>query len=87
FHQGTDGTLTIAIGDATGHGTRAGTMVTATKALFNALASENDSRLVLEKATSAIKRLNLQNLFMALALAKLHDGRLEIAGAGMPPTQ
>ncbi|MCP4204420.1 MAG: SpoIIE family protein phosphatase [bacterium] len=86
FDVAPDGTLTIAIGDATGHGTRAGTMVTATKVLFNALASEPDSLRVLEKSTRVIKRLNLHNLFMALALAKVRGRQLEIAGAGMPPT-
>ncbi len=33
-----DGVWTIAVGDATGHGMQAGTMVAATKSLFNALA-------------------------------------------------
>ena len=33
---GPDGTLTTAIGDATGHGARAGTMVTVIKSLFSA---------------------------------------------------
>ena len=31
FHVGEDGTLTVAVGDATGHGLKAGTVVTATK--------------------------------------------------------
>ena len=85
FDVATDGTLIVAIGDATGHGTKAGTMVTATKALFKALASELDGCQLLEKSTRAIKRLNLKNLYMALALAKVRGNRLETAGAGMPP--
>ena len=40
FDLGDDGTLTVAIGDATGHGMRAGTLVTATKSLFQALDGE-----------------------------------------------
>ncbi len=86
FDLSPDGTLTVAIGDATGHGSRAGTMVTATKVLFNLLANEPDGVRVLQEATRIIKRLNMQNLFMALALAKLKDNHLEISGAGMPPT-
>ena len=31
FHLGEDGTLTIAVGDATGHGLKAGTMVSVVK--------------------------------------------------------
>jgi ligand-binding sensor domain-containing protein len=38
FHIGLDGTLTVVLGDATGHGMKAGTMVTTTKSLFNVLA-------------------------------------------------
>jgi len=32
-----DGTLTVVLGDATGHGMRAGTMVTSAKSLFNSM--------------------------------------------------
>ncbi|MEM7583750.1 MAG: SpoIIE family protein phosphatase [Acidobacteriota bacterium] len=39
FDVADDGTLTVAIGDATGHGMKAGTMVTATKSLFKAISS------------------------------------------------
>jgi len=42
FHVGMDGTLTVVVGDATGHGMKAGTMVTATKSLFNILAPNPD---------------------------------------------
>jgi serine phosphatase RsbU (regulator of sigma subunit) len=37
FHTGKDGILTAVIGDATGHGMKAGTMVTAFKSLFSTL--------------------------------------------------
>jgi len=42
FHVGLDGTLTVVIGDATGHGMKAGTMVTAAKSLFRSYASNPD---------------------------------------------
>ena len=61
-------------------------MVTATKVLFNLLAAEPDSVKVLQESTRIIRQLNMKNLFMALALAKLKGNHLEIAGAGMPPT-
>lgn len=38
FNVSIDGTLTVVLGDATGHGMKAGTMVTTTKSLFNVLA-------------------------------------------------
>ncbi len=37
-----DGTLTAVIGDATGHGMKAGTIVTITKSLFNSLAANEN---------------------------------------------
>jgi hypothetical protein len=37
-----DGTLTVVIGDATGHGMKAGTMVTAAKSLFYTHAANPD---------------------------------------------
>ena len=40
FHLAEDGALTAAVGDATGHGARAGTMVTAVKSLFSAYAGQ-----------------------------------------------
>ncbi|MDX1503107.1 MAG: two-component regulator propeller domain-containing protein, partial [Thermoanaerobaculia bacterium] len=86
FDLAGEGTLTVAIGDATGHGTRAGMMVTATKVLFKLLAGQRDAVALLRESTLAVRRLELQNLFMALSIARLHPGgELEIAGAGMPP--
>ena len=85
FDVADDGTLTIAIGDATGHGAQAGTMVTATKSLFNLLAKEPDLEHVLKKATVALKRMAFPRLYMALALGRLRGPTLELIGAGMPP--
>ncbi len=79
------GQLTIAIGDATGHGANAGTMVTATKALFNVLARESDPVYMLDASSQALRRMGFRKLFMALALARLRGNTLELAGAGMPP--
>ena len=85
FHLAEDGALTLAIGDATGHGANAGTMVTAAKSLFNVLAGEADLVEILRRASYAIKGLGLPKLYMALALAELRGRRLTLAGAGMPP--
>ncbi len=94
FDIADDGTLTLAIGDATGHGTGAGTMVTATKSLFHLLARQHDVVEMLRQSTRALKRMGLKRfvgpptegrLYMALALARLKDRTLEFANAGMPP--
>ena len=49
FHEGADGTLTIAVGDAIGHGLKAGSVVTATKSLFNAFAKQDNISQILKE--------------------------------------
>ena len=86
FHVGDDGTLTVAVGDATGHGLKAGTVVTATKSLFNNLAAAPDIPDTLRQISGSLKAMNLRGLFMAMTLIKLKDNRLTICAAGMPST-
>ncbi len=86
FHVGKDGTLTVAVGDATGHGLKAGTMVTATKSLFNNFADAADIPDTLQQISRSLKAMNLRGLFMALTLIKLKDYNLSICAAGMPST-
>ena len=85
FHVGADGALTIAIGDATGHGLKAGTVVAATKGLFKHLAGQADLVATLAQTSRALKQMNLRPLFMALTLVKLNGNHLQCGVAGMPP--
>jgi uncharacterized membrane protein YkgB len=85
FDLADDGTLTFAIGDATGHGAEAGVMVTATKMLFACRGAEADLAQILHRASQPMKRIGQGRLFMALALGRLRGHTLELAGAGMPP--
>lgn len=85
FHIAEDGTLTVAVGDATGHGLKAGTMVTATKSLFNNLAHETDIADIFRQSSAALKKMNLRGMFMAMTMMKIKDKRLTISCAGMPP--
>ena len=84
FHVGDDGTLTVAVGDATGHGLKAGSVVTATKSLFNAFADDENIPQILERMSRALKKMNLRGLFMAMAMVKIKGGSLTICVAGMP---
>jgi serine phosphatase RsbU (regulator of sigma subunit) len=86
FHVADDGTLTVAVGDATGHGLKAGTVVTATKGLFNAFAEDPDIPRFFHRSSRALKRLNLRYLYMALMLAKVKGTSVRLSAAGMPPT-
>ena len=85
FHVCANETLTMAVGDATGHGLKAGTMVTATKSLFNNLSAEPVLPDILKTASAALKKMNLRGMFMALTMARISGRRLLICQAGMPP--
>ncbi len=80
-----DGSLTIAVGDATGHGARAGTMVTVVKTLLASADADLDLADFLSHATATIRSMNLGRRAMALVLARYRDGVLDLASAGMPP--
>ncbi|MGD8778143.1 MAG: SpoIIE family protein phosphatase [Ignavibacteria bacterium] len=80
-----NGCLTLAIGDATGHGTKAGTLVSATKSLFNALVVNHQPVEMIKKFDSAFKGMNLSKMFMALMIVRFENGSFTFANSGMPP--
>lgn len=82
---GEDGTLTFAIGDAMGHGARAGAMVTATKMIFSNYAEHEDILHLLNRTSLSLRNMRLPRLFMSLAVGRIRNGVMEVAGAGMPP--
>ncbi len=84
FHLAEDGTLTVAVGDATGHGLKAGTVVTATKSLFNHLAPLSDIVDIFHQSSRALKLMNLRGLYMAMTMVKLKGYHLAVSSAGMP---
>ena len=81
-----DGQLTLAIGDATGHGTNAGLVVSAVKSLFKTSTPGAGNLETLERISQGIKSMNLKRLYMVMTLAAFNNNRLTLAGAGMPPT-
>ncbi|HEX9162063.1 MAG TPA: SpoIIE family protein phosphatase [Thermoanaerobaculia bacterium] len=85
FHVSPDGVLSVTIGDATGHGAKAGTMVTVVKTLFARYDSAREPAAFLSEAAETIKRMDLGRMAMALSLARFDRNRLTIATAGMPP--
>lgn len=80
-----DGSLALAIGDATGHGVRAGLVVVAAKTLFQTAEAGHPPREQLRRASAAIRALNLRRMNMALALLSVKDGEVVLGSAGMPP--
>jgi serine phosphatase RsbU (regulator of sigma subunit) len=85
FHTAPDGVLTLALGDATGHGMKAGTMVTVAKSHFQTLAEESP-KTMLARMNTGIRAMRLRGVFMGLTVVKLHpEGRITLTLAGMPP--
>lgn len=84
YHVSDGGSVTLAIGDATGHGLQANTLVTATKSLFASLGAHADLEEIMVKSSQTLKRIGLPKLYMAFALARITNRTLEVVGAGMP---
>jgi len=85
FHVGEDNSLSVALGDATGHGMQAGTLVTLIKGLFT---SEVHKKRILDffgDANKTIKEINLGRLMMAFSLLKIKGNQLLFSSAGLPP--
>ncbi len=85
FYLADNGDLTVVLGDATGHGLAAGTMVSVTKSLFFASPPQANFKLFFENCSKTIKHLRLGNLYMALALARFEKNEMIASTAGMPP--
>jgi serine phosphatase RsbU (regulator of sigma subunit) len=84
FHVDDD-LLSVTIGDATGHGAKAGTMVTVIKTLFSAYHNDVTPSAFLSDAAEKIKRMDLGRMAMALAVARFDQATLTLASAGTPP--
>lgn len=85
FRTLANGDLLLAVGDATGHGAAAGTMVTVVKSLFMAGGDEAAPAAFLRRATGLVHGMGLSRMAMALAVARLSGRALTLSSAGMPP--
>jgi len=86
FKYDDNGNLIIAVGDATGHGMKAGTMVATVKGLFTAEKTDVDIVSFLSKSNAVIKNMQLGNIFMAMLLVKINGNKAVFSSAGMPPS-
>ncbi|MCB0730249.1 MAG: SpoIIE family protein phosphatase [Ignavibacteriae bacterium] len=85
FHVGDDNVLTGVIGDATGHGMKAGTIVTITKSMFNSLAPDQNILETFFKISKVIKDMKFRQLSMCLLMFKIDGNILSLSSAAMPP--
>jgi serine phosphatase RsbU (regulator of sigma subunit) len=80
-----DGTLTLTLGDATGHGMAAGSLIFATKSLFRNLSHQADMAETFTAMSRSLKEMNLQRIGMAMNMVKIKDHTMHVSSAGIPP--
>jgi serine phosphatase RsbU (regulator of sigma subunit) len=80
-----DQSLTVVIGDATGHGVKAGMVVATAKSYFHTFAPVSDTIDLIRKMSHGIKNMHLHMLYMSLAVLKINGRKISYVGAGMPP--
>ena len=85
FHLHLDGTLTVILGDATGHGMMSGMMVSIMKSLFMSDRTNKELKPFFQNANEAIKDMQLGRLMMALTCVQISKNKIITSNAGMPP--
>jgi serine phosphatase RsbU (regulator of sigma subunit) len=85
YHVSDDGVLSLAIGDATGHGMKAGLMVSIIKSLFITHVANLDILSFFRTVSITLRQMQLKNLYMSLMLLKINDRKIIFSSAGMPP--
>lgn len=80
-----DNTLTVIIGDATGHGLKAGIVVATVKSYFQTLANQYNAVDLLKRLSEGIQNLQIRSMYMGITLIKIKNDEVTIASSGMPP--
>jgi serine phosphatase RsbU (regulator of sigma subunit) len=84
FNVDVNGTLTVLVGDATGHGMMSGMMVSIMKSFFIADRNQIELKQFFENANNSIKDMQLGRLMMALAGIQITSEKIIATNAGMP---
>jgi hypothetical protein len=85
FNVQPNGVLNIGIGDATGHGLQAGTMITLMKGFFTADVAKFSPQKFLEHCNGIIRDIRLGRILMSFSHLRFENSKLLISSAGMPP--
>jgi serine phosphatase RsbU (regulator of sigma subunit) len=85
FSFSEDGSLNLAIGDATGHGLKAGIMVSAMKSIFITNSSKMDIEEFFITANTSFKSMNLKRMMMGFTMLNIKNNHFSLINAGMPP--
>jgi len=84
FFEQPDGSLYAICGDATGHGTPSGMLVSITKAGLIGL-PQLSPKDMLHELNRVVKKVDLGILRMSLNIALVKDNQITLSSAGMPP--
>jgi len=84
FFEQNDGSLYVICGDATGHGTPSGMLVSITKAGLIGL-PPMEPKEMLHELNRVVKKVDLGILRMSLNIAHIKGNQLTLSSAGMPP--
>jgi len=84
FFKQEDGSFYSVCGDATGHGTTAGMMVSITKAGLNGIPSLPPNE-ILNRLNKVVKKVDLGIIRMSLNVVHFKNGTATMANAAMPP--
>ncbi len=85
FATNGNGSCTLVVGDATGHGLHAGMVVGAAKSLFQTCSQEADLSQVMQRIETGLSAMHRREASMAMLLLRLQSNHLRVASAGMPP--
>jgi len=84
FSTKDNGSLNVCLGDATGHGLKAGTLVSIMKSLFISDSVKLDLRHFFVSANETLKKMSLSQMMMAFAMVNIYGQKIKIANAGIP---
>ncbi len=84
FHIKPDGTLTVLVGDATGHGMMSGMMVSIMKSFFIADRNTLELKNFFDSSNKSIKDMQLGRLMMACMGVQITSQKVIATNAGMP---
>ncbi len=85
FSTKDDGSLNVCLGDATGHGMKAGTIVSMMKSLFTTNSINKNMEEFFATSNYGLKNSKLNGMMMAFAMLNINSNKIRIANAGIPP--
>ncbi len=85
FSNSDNGSLNVCLGDATGHGMKAGIMVSSMKSIFTTNAPKMTIENFFVTANNGVKSMNLKRMMMGFSMLNINKNTFKLINAGMPP--